>query len=68
MPTCYVFREVHCMVASEFYIVYHLPFSLINPNIEKAKFKVALRRTLNTHSSYSVDSFFMCEDDPKYCI
>jgi hypothetical protein len=26
---------------------------------EKAKFKVALRKDLNTHSSYSVDEFFV---------
>jgi hypothetical protein len=30
---------------------------------EKAKFKLTLRKFLNTHSFYSVDEFFMCEDD-----
>jgi hypothetical protein len=29
----------------------------------KAKFKVALRRYLYTHSFYSVDEFFMCKDE-----
>jgi hypothetical protein len=30
---------------------------------EKAKFKVALKKYLNTHSFYSVDEFFMCNDN-----
>jgi hypothetical protein len=30
---------------------------------EKAKFKLALRKYLNTHCFYSVDEFFMCKDD-----
>ena len=30
---------------------------------EKAKFKVALKKYLNTHSFYSVDKFFMCNDN-----
>jgi hypothetical protein len=30
---------------------------------EKAKFKVALRKYLNTHSFYSVNELFMCRDD-----
>jgi hypothetical protein len=30
---------------------------------EKARFKLALRKYLNTQSSYSVDKFFLCKDD-----
>ena len=30
---------------------------------EKAKFKVALQKYLNTHSFYSVDGFCMCKDE-----
>jgi len=29
----------------------------------QAKFKVALRKYLHTHSFYSVDEFFMCKND-----
>jgi hypothetical protein len=35
-----------------------LPLSLISLKNEKTKFKVALRKYLNTHSFYSVDEFF----------
>jgi len=40
-----------------------LPPSLTFLKNDKAKFKAALRRYLSTHSFYSVDKFFMCEDD-----
>jgi hypothetical protein len=39
-----------------------LPLSLISLKNEKTKFKVALRKYLNTHSFYSVDEFFMYKD------
>jgi hypothetical protein len=42
-----------------------LPCSLIILKNEKAKFKLALRKYLNTHSFHSVDTFFfVCTDDP----
>jgi len=30
---------------------------------DKAKFTAALRKYLHTHFLYTVDEFFMCEDD-----
>jgi len=30
---------------------------------DKAKFKAALRKHLNTHFFYSIDEFFICKDD-----
>ena len=39
------------------------PSSLTILKKEKAKFKVAVRKYLNTHSFYSVDKYFMCKDD-----
>ena len=44
-----------------------LPSSLKSLGIEKAQFKVALRRHLNTHSFHSVDYIFMF-NDPQYCM
>jgi hypothetical protein len=44
-----------------------LPCSLTILKNEKAKFKLALRKDLHTHPFYSVDEFFMCKDDLKYC-
>jgi hypothetical protein len=38
--------------------------SLTSLKNEKAEFKVALKRYLNTHSFYSVDEFFMCKNNP----
>jgi hypothetical protein len=40
-----------------------LPHSLTILKNEKAKFKVALKKYLNTHSFYTVDEYFMCKDD-----
>ena len=40
-----------------------LPHSQTILKNEKAKFKAALRKELNTHSFYPVDAFFMCKDD-----
>jgi hypothetical protein len=48
------------MLASKFSASYHSQTILKN---EKAKFKLALRKYLNTQSFYSVDEFFMCKDD-----
>jgi hypothetical protein len=41
-----------------------LPHSLTSLQNEKAKFKVALKRYLITHSFYSVDEFFVCKNNP----
>jgi IS1 family transposase len=41
-----------------------LPSSLTSLKNGKAKFKVALKRYLNTHSFFSVDEFFMCKNNP----
>jgi hypothetical protein len=41
-----------------------LPHSLKILKNEKAKFKVALRKYLNTQSFYSIDEFLMCKSDP----
>jgi hypothetical protein len=50
-----------CFQKSTFYagirIFKRLPLSLISLKNEKTKFKVALRKCLNTHSFYSVDEF-----------
>jgi plasmid replication initiation protein len=40
-----------------------LTLTLINLKNERAKFKIALKRYLNTRSLYSVDEFVMCTDD-----
>ena len=40
MPIFHIVREVHFMVASEFWTVYHVPHSFINAKNEKAQFKV----------------------------
>jgi hypothetical protein len=40
-----------------------LPLSLTIRKNEKAKFKVALRKYLNTHSFYSADEFFRRKDE-----
>jgi hypothetical protein len=60
MPTYLVFKK------STFYagirIFNRLPLSLISFKNEKTKFKVALRKYLNTHSFYSVDEYFMHKD------
>jgi hypothetical protein len=62
MPTYLAFKKVQYMVALEFTIDYQ-EVSQVLKN-EKAKFKVALKRYLNTHSFYSVGEFFMCENNP----
>jgi hypothetical protein len=65
MPTYLVFKK------STFYtgirILKILPCILTILKNEKAKFKVALRKYLNTHSFYSVDEFLMYKDAPQYC-
>jgi hypothetical protein len=45
-----------------------LPRSITSLKNEKAKFKVALKRYLNTQSFYSVDEFFMCKNNPQNCV
>jgi hypothetical protein len=58
--------NLSCFQKSTFYtsirIFNRLPLSLIILENEKPKFKVALRKYLNTHSFYSVDEFFMYKD------
>jgi len=44
-------------------IFYSLPPSLTVLKNNKVKLKAALRKSLNTHSFYSVDAFFMCKDN-----
>jgi len=44
-----------------------LPPGLTILKNDKAKFKTALRKYLNTHSFYSVDELFVCTDDLEYC-
>ena len=39
------------------------PSSLTILKNQKAKFKVAVQKYLNTHSFYSVDKYFVCKDD-----
>jgi len=53
MPTHLVLKKVHFMLASKFSTFYHVTKN------EKAKFKAALRKYLNTHSFYSVDGVKM---------
>jgi hypothetical protein len=60
MPTYLVFKKVHSMPVSEFST--DSLISLISLKNENTKFKLALRKYLNTHSFYSVDEFFMYED------
>jgi hypothetical protein len=58
--------NLSCFQKSTFYasirIFNRLPLSLISLKNEKTKFKVALRKYLNTRSFYSVDEFFMYKD------
>jgi hypothetical protein len=42
-------------------ILNNLPPSLTILYNDKAKFKAALRKYLNTHSFHSADEFFMCK-------
>jgi hypothetical protein len=56
-----------CFQKSTYYsgikIFNNLPSSLKHLMNEKAKFKVALKRYLNTHSFYSVDEFLVSKTD-----
>jgi hypothetical protein len=58
--------NLSCFLQSTFYAgitIYNgLPPSLTILKNDKAKFKTALRKHLNTHSFYYVDEFFMCKD------
>jgi hypothetical protein len=54
----------HCTFYVGIRIFNRLRLSLISLKNEKTKFKVALRKYLNTHSFYSVDEFFMYKDGP----
>ena len=59
--------NVSCFQKRTFYagikIFSSLPRSLTILKNEKANFKLALRKYLNTNCLYSVNSFFMCRDD-----
>jgi hypothetical protein len=44
----------------------NLPSSLKSLTNEKAEFKVALKRYLNTHSFYSVDKFLLSKNDSSF--
>ena len=58
--------NLSCFQKSTFYagirIFNRLPLSLISLKNEKTKFKVALRKYLNTHCFYSVDEFVTYTD------
>jgi IS1 family transposase len=58
--------NLSCFQKSTFYagitIFNRLPLSLTSLKNEKTKFKAALRKYLNTHSSYLLDEFFMYKD------
>jgi hypothetical protein len=62
MPTYLVVKKVHSKLESKFSTV-DLTVLKIHRN-EKVKFKVALRKYLNTHCCYSLDEPGMCKDDP----
>jgi hypothetical protein len=61
--------NLSCFQKSTFYagIFNSLPRSLTILKNEQAKFKLAVRRYLNTHSFYFVDEFFVCTDYICYC-
>jgi hypothetical protein len=50
--TSHAFRKVHTTLRSKFSIICYLISSLMK---EKAQFKIALKRCLNTHAFYSVE-------------
>jgi hypothetical protein len=58
--------NLSCFQKSTFHaaikIFNRLPLSLISVKNEQTKFKVALRKYLNTHCFYTVDEFFMYKD------
>ena len=57
------FVEVFLKNYSGIRIFNNLPCSHTILKNERAKFKVALERCLNTHSFYAVDEFLICKDD-----
>jgi len=65
MPTCLILKK------NTFYagikIFNSLPRRVTILKNNKAKFKAALRKFLNTHPFYSVDKCFMYKDDLQYC-
>ena len=60
ITTYLVFKKVHSMLASE--LSTEIIMTILKN--DKAKFKVALGKYLNTHTLLSVDEFCMCKDDP----
>jgi hypothetical protein len=60
MPTYLCFQQSTLYAGIK--IFSSLPCSLTILMNDKAKFKAALRKYLNTHSYYSADKFFMCKD------
>jgi hypothetical protein len=59
-----------CFQKSTYYvgikIFNNLPSGLKSLMNEKAQFKVALKRYLNTHSFYSVDEFLLSKNDASF--
>jgi len=63
--------NLSCFQKSTFYagikIFNSLPPSVTILKNDKAKFKAVFKKYLNTHCFYSLDEYFMCNDDLKYC-
>ena len=61
MPNYLVFKKGTFFAGLKIFNI--LPPSVTILKKDKAKFKAALRKYLNTHSFYCVDEFFVCKDD-----
>ena len=59
----FVFKKVHSGLAQKFSMIYHLVWKSSRMTRQN---KAALRKYQHTHSFYSVDEFFMFEDDLLY--
>ena len=62
MLTYLVSKKVHTMLALEFSTDFRFVCLSVLMN-DKAKFKKAVQKYLNTHSFYSVDEFLMCTEN-----
>jgi hypothetical protein len=49
-------KHILTMLGSKVSIIFHLISSLMD---EKARFKIALKQYLNTHSFYSIDEYLL---------
>jgi len=66
MPTFYVFRKVHYIMAAEFSTVYHKVFTSFKN--ETAQFKGMLKRCLQAHPIYCIDEFITYKNDSLHSI